>query len=104
MTYKPSYRIKSKLRFTVAVVLSILLFVTLANTILGFDEASSMTKEKAPLEVYVSQGDSLWNIAAEYGPAGADIRETVNDICILNGITASTLYAGQTILVPDYSE
>ncbi|MGN0710919.1 MAG: LysM peptidoglycan-binding domain-containing protein [Anaerovoracaceae bacterium] len=103
MTYgKKTYRIKSKFRFTTAVTLALILICFMANTILGLDNASSLTKEKAPLEIQIQYGDSLWNIASEFGPADKDIRETVYEICALNDISADSIYPGQIILVPDY--
>lgn len=98
---KKSYRVKSKFRFTTSITIMLIVIVFMANTVLGFDDARSLTKSN-PIEVEIEAGDSLWNIACEYGPSNIDIRKIVYDICDLNEITADSIYPGQKILVPDY--
>ena len=95
------YRITSKFRFTLFATVLIICAFTLITTILGFNNAggSSMDQYYA---VNVSRGDTLWNIAEEYGPENQDIRKTVNEICDLNEISASDLKYGTRILVPAY--
>ena len=52
--------------------------------------------------IQIQPGDTLWDIAAEYGPADRDIRSVIWDICEINGISAEQLTAGQRIIVPVY--
>jgi len=93
------HRIKSRSRFTLFVALSIVFLVVISNTILGMDNASSMTEEKY-MEISVKAGDTLWAIAGKYMPDSKDIRRSVYTLCETNGISADELMAGQVLLVP----
>lgn len=64
---------------------------TLINTQL--DDASKT-------EVVVRAGDTLWAIARTHGPRGHDIREIVDWIRELNGLTSGSIYVGQVLMVP----
>ena len=48
----------------------------------------------------VVTGETLWEIAGEYAAPGEDVREVVDQIMDLNGLTGSGLLAGQELLVP----
>jgi len=52
--------------------------------------------------VNVVYGDTLWEIAREYGPQNADTRETVYKICELNEVSADSLIPSQRLIVPVY--
>ena len=93
------YRIKSRGRFTLSIVILIIFAVTTSYSLLGFSDASSMT-EQTYLTVEVQYGDTLWNIARTYMPDHGDVRKAVHQLCLLNGITACGLQAGQTLLIP----
>jgi len=101
-TNKPKYRLKSKFRFTVFVVIMMLMLVTVSNTILGINNASSLTKPEYA-SIQIKYGDTLWNLASEYNQDGKDIRKFVYEICELNEISADSIYPGQCILIPVYS-
>ena len=96
-----NYRIKSRFRFTVFVVLTIVLMTTAANFALGLTTAASSTVQEY-MDVEIKSGDTLWNIAETYMPDNMDTREAVYQICSLNDISADELYAGMTIQVPVY--
>ncbi len=97
MTHR--YRINSRIRFTLFVVLVILLVTTCANFALGLSTADSATIVEY-LEVQVKSGDTLWSIAGTYMDDGSDIRKSVYELCQINDINASQLQAGMTLLVP----
>ena len=94
-----NYRIKSRFRFTVFVVLTIVLMTTAVNFALGLNTAASSTVQEY-MDVEIKSGDTLWNIAETYMPDNMDTREAVYQICSLNDISADELYAGMTIQVP----
>ena len=96
-----NYRIKSRFRFTVFVVLTIVLMTTAANFALGLNTAASSTVQEY-MDVEIKSGDTLWNIAETYMPDNMDTREAVYQICSLNDLSADELYAGMTIQVPVY--
>lgn len=98
---KKSFKIKSKFKFTTSITVTIIVFVFMVNTVLGMNDVSSLTKHEM-IEVEIQSGDTLWNIASEYGPHSADPRTIVYEICSLNDISADSIYPGQIILIPDY--
>ena len=95
---KKHYRIKSKFRFTVFVVLVCLLISCAGNALVGSLESHAASTEF--IEVTVEAGDTLWNLAAAYGPADADIRVIVYNICAINHVSAETLRPGQILSIP----
>lgn len=101
-TKKTTHRIKSRFRFTVFVVLMMLLLVTASNTVLGLSDASSLTKPEYA-RVLIISGDTLWDIASRYHHEGDDVRKFVYEICELNDISADSIYPGQSLLIPVYS-
>ena len=96
-----TYRIANRFRFTVFVVLTIVLFTTAVNFALGLNTAASATIQEY-MYLEVMPGDTLWSIADTYMSDDMDIRQAVYELCNLNGITASQFYAGMTIQVPIY--
>ena len=93
------YKITSKIRFTVFMVIMILCLVTTVGTAIGNNTANSTSMNQYNC-VEVKSGDTLWNIASEYKPTNKDVRQVVYDICQTNDISADQLTTGQKILVP----
>lgn len=98
---KKKYRIKSKIRFTLFMTIAMLLVFSAAGTIIGANNVESLTKITYS-EVKVQTGDTLWDLAQEFGPDDKDVREIVYEICKLNKISAGSIHPGQTILIPVY--
>ena len=96
-----TYRVANKLRFTVFVVLMILILTTAINFALGLNTAVSLTVPEY-MDIPVVSGDTLWTIAETYMPPDTDVRKSVYELCKINDISASELYAGMTIKVPIY--
>lgn len=48
----------------------------------------------------VAAGETLWQIASVFAPAGSDLRRTVGEIVELNRLDDATIYPGQTIQIP----
>ena len=96
-----NYRIANRLRFTVFVVLTIIIFTTVVNFALGLSTASSSTFDEY-INVEIKSGDTLWNIAQTYMSNEVDTRKAVYQLCSLNDISADELYAGMIIQVPIY--
>ncbi len=96
------YRITSKFRFTTFLVIAILCIFTIIGTLTGINTANSSSMAAYNM-VKVESGDTLWDIASEYGPDNMDLRQVVYEICDLNEISADQLEAGQNIIVPVYS-
>lgn len=107
MTNKPvrrkRYRIKNRVRFAAFIIISLLMVCTLANTVLGFNNAIALTDQQY-IEIHVNSGDTLWSIADQHMPDNMDPRDAVYEICKANDMKNSQLYAGQTLLIPVYNE
>ncbi len=97
-----SYKVVNKFRFTVFVVLTIVILTTAVNFALGFNTAASLTRTDY-MDVQIVSGDTLWSIAENYMPQDMDTREAVYKLCKVNDISASELYAGMTIQIPIYN-
>ena len=80
--------------------LLVVLLATATGTVAGSDRASALS-DSAYTEVLIEAGDTLWDLARTYGPAGEDTREVVYTICTLNEIDADEIQPGQTILIPN---
>ena len=96
-----TYRITNRFRFTVFVVLTIILLTTAINFALGLNTAASATIQEY-MYVDIMPGDTLWSIAETYMSDTDDIRQAIYELFSINDITASQLYAGMTIQVPIY--
>ncbi len=96
-----TYRIANRFRFTLFVVLAIIIVTTAFNFALGFNTAVSLTKTEYT-DVQILSGDTLWTVAETYMPGEMDTREAVYQLCKINDISAAELYAGMTIQVPIY--
>ena len=97
-----SYKVVNKFRFTIFVVLTIVILTTVANFALGFNTAASLTRTDY-VDIQVVSGDTLWSIAENYMPRDMDTREAVYKLCKVNDISADDLYTGMTIQVPIYN-
>ena len=93
------YKVKSRFRFTLFIAFLIVCTVMVSNTLMGLNDASSMTKQEYK-EITIQYGDTLWNIASQYMPESNDIRRAVYRLCQINEISAHELKAGQTLLIP----
>lgn len=94
------YRVVNRFRFISFLTVCILMTVLVLTAVIGIDRVSGMDVKRYTT-VQVKSGDTLWNIAAEYGPDNQDIRQTVYEICKYNNVSADTLMAGQYITVPE---
>jgi hypothetical protein len=96
---KRKYRIKSKSRFIAFLAIALFLTISAADALTGENHAESLTRPVYS-EIVIQYGDTLWNLAREFGPGNQDVRETVYEICRINDISVGGIYPGQAILVP----
>lgn len=99
--YKKRHRLISKSRFTLFIACMMITMIYATNTVLG---ANTATCESKPTyaQIVVESGDTLWNIASDYGPQGQDLRKVVNEISKVNELSAnSSIQPGQLLLVPE---
>lgn len=97
---KKRYRIRSQKRFTIFLVLMLLL-VTVVGSATGAGNHVTAMSEDAYTKILVQSGDTLWDLAKTYGPENTDLRKTIHTICTINEIEADEIHPGQTILIPN---
>ncbi len=84
----------------IAVAFVFFTLVSLIQNALHASRAAAII-EAAPLEqVVVSEGDSLWNIAADSSQGKMDVSEFVYHIKQINELESSSLKVGQVLSVP----
>ena len=94
-----TYRITNRFRFIAFVVISIIVIISIANFILGFNTANSETAQEF-IQFEVSYGDTLWDIAELYKSEDMSIQEAVFEIRTLNNITSKDLVPGMILEIP----
>ncbi|MDR1778513.1 MAG: LysM peptidoglycan-binding domain-containing protein [Clostridiales Family XIII bacterium] len=101
------YRIKSKVRFSIFVITVLTIGILIGAFVFGW--AFNRTLEASGAEetryatVTVISGDTLWDIATAYAPAGTDVRSYIREICRTNDLDSQSVYEGQTLQVPIYT-
>lgn len=98
---KRKYRIKSKFRFTLFISLVLVMVLLTTGTVLGLNRSNGIGTP-AYITVEIQSGDTLWELASQFGPDGTDPRKVVKEICRINGISADQLRPGQEILIPEF--
>lgn len=97
------YKIKSAPRFIAFITICTLALIFAVISVTGINNAEGLSDESAAAQyrqVEVCCGDTLWELAAEYGPSDTDIRETVHTICKLNNVKAGSIQEGDLLLIP----
>ncbi|MCB1245879.1 MAG: LysM peptidoglycan-binding domain-containing protein [Acidimicrobiia bacterium] len=91
MTTIASARIRALSIISITVVIILML---LASAVQATPDPTETT------EYRVRGGDTLWQIAAEYGPSGMDRRDVVQIIQRINDLDSDTLQIGQLLEIP----
>lgn len=75
--------------------------ITVLVVLLLLASAGYATPEPSETTSYrVKGGDTLWQIAGDYGPVGTDRRAVIAVIERINGLEAGVLQVGQVIDIP----
>lgn len=84
------------------VVLFVLALGLALGGMLGNQAATAGTPGAAvPVETYTVQvGETMWSIASRVASPGEDVRDVVERLVDLNGLTGAGLVAGQQLLLP----
>ena len=96
---KKQIRVKSKLRFTCFVALTIILAVVCFNTIFGLNIVSGESDDTF-VTVEVLPGETLWDIASEHMSDDMDKRKAVYLIQKANDLDDASIHPGQRLKVP----
>lgn len=92
---KRTYVLKNRKRFTISIMLFLVVLFTLIWTInsYGFKDITYTT-------IVVKSGDTLWDIAKENSKSTTDIRRYVHVIKKLNGLDGGVILAGDSLKIP----
>ena len=93
------YRLVNKRRFITAISLMIMLVSMIAMLIVN----ATINNPYLYIDTdywHVSNGDTLWGIAELHSNDQHDTRKVIEIIKELNNKTNSTIYAGETLVVP----
>ena len=92
-------KIVNKFRFTVA--LTIALLVACTALFAAFGGFKAYSKDTADYHIHtVDNRETIWSIAEQYTPKGQDVRKTVYEIKVANGIQQNVIFVGQTLKIP----
>jgi hypothetical protein len=92
------YKVVNYKRFRSFVMISAILAVLTASVLVYNITAFSLNGNTF-IEIPVRDGDTIWNIAKQYGTSDS-IRHDVYTIMKLNNIEDGMIYPGQVIIVP----
>ena len=95
------YRIKSKSRLTAFIMMTAVLLMLLCGFAFGGYAADGAEIDEY-IQVTVSYGDTLWDLAREYMPSDMDLREAVYILADVNDVSADYLEAGMVLNVPTH--
>jgi hypothetical protein len=91
MTSTVSARIRALSIISITVIVVLLLLASAGHATLDASETMSYR---------VKGGDTLWEIAGDYGPENTDRRAVIAVIERINGVDAGSLQVGQIIDIP----
>lgn len=92
------YKVVNYTRFRIFVMIAAILIVLTAFVMI-YNITAFSVNTNTYIEIPVRAGDTIWNIAKEYGISDS-IRHDVYTIMELNNIEDGIIYPGQVIIVP----
>ena len=97
MEHRPKHRTQPRRTRTIVLTLAVLLLISspLWARCLGRPGPPVAT-----VHVVVQPGDTLWTLARQHGPRGADPRRVVSRMERANGLEGALIHPGQVLLVP----
>jgi len=95
------YRIKSKFRFIMFVVIVLGLAAGTFGYVTGNDVSTALEQPGDQITVEVTAGDTVWDIAKHFAGNDTDIRKAVYDICEANNLQDAQIHSGMTLTIPE---
>jgi hypothetical protein len=77
-----------------------LVIVALIASGLWTSQSHTIGEPVPSVVVAVERGDTLWDLACQYGPAGVDPRRTVCDMRRANGLVSPVIHPGDVLRIP----
>ncbi|MDO4868926.1 MAG: LysM peptidoglycan-binding domain-containing protein [Bacillota bacterium] len=94
-------RIKSKFRFITSIVVALGLCIGFVGFLTGTNTSTAETRNDV-VQVEISAGDTLWDIAENVKTSDMDTRQVVYEICKANDIKAGDIQPGMILEIPEY--
>lgn len=94
------YKIINKKRFYSFVIFTVYISFIAFSFFRSFGNAENISEDIKYKEVYVMQGDTVWDIALEYKPKKLDVRDMVSQIRDFNDLKDLDIIPGDVIKVP----
>lgn len=91
--------IVNRFRFVLMTLITLIILSTFISYISGLFMSDASTNN-AVVKVEISSGDTLWDIATAYNYYDEDVREVVYRIKTYNQLESTTLFVGQSVLIP----
>ena len=82
----------------------ILATLIVSTTYIAHTTQNDWTTNCTITEIYVTPGDTLWEIAEEHKPNGIDTREYIYEIKRLNNMSTSDIHEGDAITIYERGE
>ena len=95
------YRIKSKFRFIMFVVIVLGIAAGTFGYITGLDVSTALEQPGKQITVEVTAGDTVWDIADQFKSSGKDIRKAVYEICQANDLHDGEIHTGMVLTIPE---
>jgi LysM repeat protein len=94
------YKIVNKKRFYSFLTALFILLISITNILKPSSKVYSNILETSFIEVKVSKGDTLWDIASHYMPEEYNIRKMIYNIKTTNQMKTSYIFPGEIIQIP----
>lgn len=95
------YRVINRFRFFTTI--SLLLLALFFSMFFMVVNALS-TSNDVLVPVYVSEGDSLWKLSAQYSAEEMDIRDYINRVIEINKLDNVNIKPGQLLMFPQSTQ
>ena len=91
------YRIVNKYRFfTILSLILILLFASMFFIVVNAKSTSTVVL----VPVYVSEGDSLWQLSTQHTDGKMDIRNYIDKVMTINNLSNANIKPGDLLMFP----
>ena len=99
------FRQRGQFRWKRAIIPALVALVLICSPLFAWSlsRPGSVAPVAPAARVVVHQGDILWGIAREYGPAREDVRSIVYRIKQVDRLDASVIHPGDVLIIPQDS-